>query len=136
MSLMPWDAQAFDVLVPAMNAQHERLVAIMNTLYDRHGAGASKQELNSLLVQLRDATVAHFADEERFFDSVGFPGAAAHKRIHQKLVADFVRHYEAFAAGDGTLSKEFFNFLKLWLSAHIQHIDRKYGEHSAHQGAA
>ena len=32
--------------------------------------------------------------------------------------------------------KDFFNFLQLWLSAHIKNIDRKYGEHAAQAGRA
>jgi hemerythrin len=135
MSLMDWDLKKFDVSVPAMNRQHEGLVAVMNSLYERHKAKAGKDELDKLLVKLRDLTVKHFHDEETYFDSIGFPLADNHRRIHQKLVEDFVKHYEGFTA-TGVLSDGFFSFLRLWLTSHIMHIDRKYGEFSQQRGAA
>lgn len=132
MSLMPWEPAKFDVLVPDMNKQHQQLVSIMNRLYDRHEAKAGKPELDKILLELRDCTLRHFRDEEAFFDKAGFPGAANHKIIHKKLVEDFTTHYGAFAKGNGEISKEFFNFLRLWLRSHIMHIDRKYGEFVQH----
>jgi len=132
MSLMNWDLQKFDVLVPDMNKQHEHLIAIMNRLYDRADAKAPKAELNRILIELRDYTVKHFQDEEAYMQKVGFPQFENHKRIHQKLVQDFVRYYEEFAAGPGELPSAFFNFLRLWLTSHIMHIDHRYGEFSQH----
>lgn len=130
MALMQWNPQQFDVHVPKMNTQHENLVRLMNQLYDQHQAGARKPELDALLIKLRDLTVQHFNEEEAFLDSIGYPGASTHKKIHQELVTNFGQHYRAFAAGSGEISSDFFGFLKLWLTAHIQHVDRKYGEFS------
>lgn len=130
MSLMEWDAKKFDVLVPEMNRQHEKLVGIMNKLYDRHAAKASKPELNALLVELRDWTIKHFRDEEAVLEKMQFPQFQRHKSIHQKLIEDFTAHYNTFSAGSGAISPGFFEFLRLWLTSHMMHIDRKYGEYS------
>ncbi len=45
-------------------------------------------------------------------------------------------HAAAIEAADGTVTPAFFQFLRLWLSAHIKHIDRKYGEHAAAKAPA
>lgn len=132
MSLMQWDAQKFDVLVPDMNREHQHLIGIMNRLYDAAEAGANKAALDKLLIELRDYTLKHFRDEEAFMAKVGFPHLDNHRRMHQKLVQDFVRYYEEFAAGTGELPKAFFNFLRLWLTAHILNIDHRYGEFVQH----
>jgi hemerythrin len=134
-TLMAWDAQKFDVLVPKMNEQHHKLIDMMNTLYGRAEAKAPKAELQKLLNQLHDYTVMHFREEEALLDQMSFPGATRHKSIHGQLLADFGTHLDAFNKGPGTLSHAFFDFLRLWLSSHIMHIDRKYGEHSRQQGA-
>jgi len=136
MSLMDWDAKKFDVLVPKMNEQHQKLVTIMNKLYDRADAKAPKAELNKLLVELRDWTIKHFREEEQMMQQMNFPKFAQHKSIHDKLLEDFTRHYTAFSAGNGELASAFFDFLRLWLTSHIMHIDRKYGEYTQHRGAA
>ena len=53
-----------------------------------------------------------------------------HKRIHAKLLKDFAAHQAATEAAGGEPSPAFFQFLRLWLSAHIKCIDLKYAEHS------
>ena len=136
MTLMIWDAKKYDVLVPQMNDQHHRLIDMMNRVYDRHAARANKAELNQLLTNLRQYTIQHFDQEERMLESIGFPQLDRHKIIHEQLLADFGKHYDAFAAGTGAISQKFFDFLKLWLTSHIMHIDRKYGEYAAAQDAA
>lgn len=133
---MAWDSAKFDIHVPKMNQQHQKLVGIMNKLYDRHAAKAPKSELNTLLVELRDYTMLHFREEEALLDKIQFPTRDRHKLIHQQLLTDFGNHYNAFVAGSGEISKAFFDFLRLWLTSHIMHIDRKYGEFSTQQGAA
>jgi hemerythrin len=136
MTLMNWDAKKFDILVPKMNDQHEKLITIMNRLYDRHAAKASKPELNKLLIELRDYTIRHFDEEEAMLEHIEFPQLDRHKIIHQQLLDDYTKHYNAFAAGAGAIAPAFFEFLRLWLTAHILHIDRKYGEYSRQRSAA
>lgn len=135
-AVMTWDAKKFDVLVPKMNEQHEVLVGMMNKLYARHDAKAPKSELSRLIAELRDYTLKHFREEEALLESMQFPQLNTHKNIHQKLLEDFSQHFNAFANGPGVLSPAFFDFLRLWLSAHIMHIDRKYGEYSHGRSAA
>lgn len=136
MSLMDWDAGKFDVLVPKMNEQHHRLVNIMNQLYDRHAEGAAKPALDKLLVQLRDFTIKHFREEEAMLEQMQFPSLSRHKLIHESLLQEFGKHYDAFSKGNGEISSAFFDYLRLWLTSHIMHIDRKYGEFSKQQSVA
>ena len=135
MNLMDWDATKFDIHVPKMNSQHQKLVGIMNRLYDRHHAKAPKAELDKIVLELRDYTVLHFREEEALLDKLEFPQRQVHKSIHQKLLEDFGTHYQAFAA-TGLLSEKFFDFLRLWLTSHILHIDRKYGDYAQQQHVA
>lgn len=129
MTLMPWDEKKFDVHVPKMNAQHHGLVDVMNKLYDRAAAKAPKAELSKLITELKQRTVQHFRDEEALLASVNYPQLESHKSIHAQLLEDFGKHSNAFETGPGVVAAEFFNFLKLWLTAHIMHIDRKYSGH-------
>jgi len=137
MTLMNWDEKKFDVLVPKMNEQHHKLVDIMNHLYDRSAAKAPKAELNTIILELKQWTVKHFREEEEMLQKMQFPQFAMHKSIHDTLLDNFTRHYNTFNAGAGELTPEFFEFLRLWLTSHIMHIDRKYGDYSQqHKGAA
>lgn len=127
MAVFAWDPKLYDVGVAAMNNQHQGLIKLMNLIHDRNAAGASKDELAKLLGQLAELTTRHFKDEEAYMDSVKFADVKTHKLIHVKLLTDFGAHVEKFAAGDGRISQDFFNFLSLWLRSHIQHLDARYG---------
>ena len=126
-----WDAEKFSVLVDAMDREHQNLIAIMNELHERHGAGASTAELAIIVKRLGDYTAQHFADEEKHMAAIAFPGLKVHARIHADMLGKVAAHYQRFQKGDGYLPPEFFDFLVLWLGAHIQGIDRKYAEHRA-----
>ncbi len=136
MSLMDWNAKQFDVLVPKMNDQHHKLVDMMNKLYERAHAKAGKTELSQLISQLAQFTVRHFREEEDMMEAMHFPELPRHKMIHQKLLEDFSFHQNSFNQGNGALSPAFFDFLKLWLTSHIMHIDRKYGDFSQQKKSA
>lgn len=127
--IITWDKSLLTVYVEAMDREHEMLIAIMNKLYDRHGANAPAAELGRLLKELGDFTVKHFADEERYMASIGYAGLDTHKLIHAELLKTFTKHAETFAKTK-KLDEDFFLFLKMWLKAHIQGIDRRYGEPS------
>lgn len=125
-----WDKDKLTVFVEQMDAEHQVLIDLMNTLHREHEAGAGKDAVGRALTALVDYTVKHFADEEAYMESVDFPGIGTHKAIHKSLLEKLEAYGAEFAAGDGTLTDEFFGFLKQWLVAHIQGIDRKYGNHA------
>ena len=134
MSLMDWSS-SLDIGVQSMNREHQHLLVIMNKLYDRHEAKAQASELKSLLKELAEYTVKHFADEEAYFDSIEYPDSVKHKLIHKDLLSKFAIHQANFEK-TGTLDQSIFAFLTMWLSAHIQGIDSKYGAHAKALGQA
>jgi hemerythrin len=128
LSLLDW-SKSLDIGVDAMNSEHKVLLAIMNKLYDRNEAKADRAELKALLKELGDYTVKHFTDEEAYLLSIQFPELEKHKLIHKSLLEKFAAHMTEFNKS-GVLEESFFGFLKMWLSAHIQGIDMKYGDYA------
>lgn len=133
MTLFTWDSKKYDVLVEEMNHQHHLIVDAMNALYDRSHAGAGKAELARLLEHLEAITVRHFREEEAMLTRQRYPQVEIHKGIHARLLKELAAHRQEFAAGPGVFTREFFDYLELWLRSHIMHIDRKYGEHFAQE---
>ena len=126
MTIFEWDQAKFTVSVTAMDDEHKKLIALMNALYDVNQKGGDKAALKGPLKALVDYTVKHFADEEAYMASVNFPDLKLHQGIHKSLldrVGQFAQEFEA----EGKFSEDFFSFLKVWLTAHIQGVDRKYG---------
>ena len=120
---------AYDLGVTAMNDEHKVLITIMEKLYQQHEAKATFNTLRATINELQDYTVKHFDDEEKFMDSINYPDLKVHKIIHADLLKKFAKHKENFLDSK-EIEGSFFNFLQLWLSAHIQGIDMKYADHS------
>jgi len=134
MALLQWKQQ-FELGVAPMDLEHKGLVDAMNDVHALDQRGAGKQAVGTALRHLMDLTVKHFADEEAHMEKVAFPDRSRHARIHKDMLRRVGEHYEAFEKGDGSVSKEFYDFLVHWLAAHICHIDRKYADHPAPVGA-
>jgi hemerythrin len=128
MSLMEWNSN-LDIGVDAMNDEHKVLLKYMNQLFDLYHAKADYGRQKTVLDQLKDATIKHFTQEEAYMEKIGFEGIASHKIIHKQLLEKFTVHYQEFEQKQ-QFNEGFFTFLKMWLSAHIQGIDIKYGEFS------
>jgi len=127
MPLMEWN-QKMAVGVALLDADHQKLVQLINDLYDAMKDGHSKEVLGSILDRLVDYTKFHFAHEERFFAQTEYPGAVAHKKEHDALAKQVLEVQTKYKGGAyGTLSLDVMNFLKEWLVNHIQGSDKKYG---------
>lgn len=125
-SFFKWDQERLSTHVEAMDNEHKKLINIMNKLYERYEAKASKAEIGAVVRELASWTVTHFDHEEKFFDTLPYSQAAVHKKIHKDLIARLQGHQAEFEK-TGTLTPAFFQFLKTWLTAHIMGIDTKYG---------
>ena len=129
MPLMEWNPK-LSVGVDLLDKDHQKLVKMINDLYEAMKAGHGKESLGPILNGLVDYTKIHFAHEEKFFDQTKYPAAAAHKREHDALTKQVLAVQTKFNSGEtGTLSLEVMNFLRDWLVNHIQGSDKKYSPH-------
>ncbi|WP_374029306.1 bacteriohemerythrin [Bdellovibrio bacteriovorus] len=133
-SFFKWDQERLTTHVDAMDNEHKKLIDIMNRLYERSEAKASKNELSAIVRELVSWTITHFDHEEKFFDTLPYSHAAVHKKIHKDLIERLKGHQAEFDK-TGSLSPAFFQFLKTWLTAHIMGIDTKYGVIAAQKSA-
>ena len=124
-----WDAARLSLDVPDMDRDHQVLIACMNKLHDLHEAGATPHEVIAALDKLITVTKKHFSDEEAFMERIGYDGRRVHGGVHRQLLERLAGYAEAYRR-DRQLTPEFFQFLKMWLSAHIRGIDMKYADFS------
>lgn len=125
-----WDASIYGINVPEMDREHQVLIGHMNTVHKLHESRAGRTVIAAALDKLVAYTRRHFADEEAYMSRTGFPGLAVHAGIHRQLL-ERIGAFAAEFCRTGTLSDEFFVFLKMWLKAHICGIDIKYAQRSA-----
>lgn len=129
MSFLSW-TPILQVGVNAMDEEHKVLIGLMNDLHSANEKQAAHADLRRILTALVDYTKKHFADEEKYLESISYPELAVHKVVHQQLLSKLAENQKAFEAQQGPVPAAMFDFLNLWLNAHIKGIDMKYGAFS------
>lgn len=134
MALVIWN-EKLSVGVRSIDDQHKKLVTLINQLHDAMMSGRGKEAVGPVLKGLIDYTKSHFKYEEDLFARTGYGDAAAHKKEHDDLVRRVVELQRVYdEKGPAVLTIQVMNFLKEWLTAHIQGSDVKYAPHLTSKG--
>ena len=123
-------ADAYSVGVAAMDAQHKKLVGMINQLADCHAGRdrTSSETFHQVLRAMFEYTQVHFRAEETYLQEIGYPQRAAHLGEHDAFVEKMTAY--SMAAADGTHDcAGAYRYLKEWLLAHILSSDMKYRDY-------
>jgi hemerythrin-like metal-binding protein len=134
MALLTWN-KTYSVGVQKIDSQHIVLFTILNDLHEAMMKGQAQSLTGTLLHKLADYTQTHFAEEEAMMAAAKYPGLADHKLKHRvlfKQVEDFVLLYDK---GEISLNVKLLNFLRDWLTNHIQKVDMAYSACLIQHGA-
>ncbi len=124
--LFVWNA-SFETGVSKMDAQHVKLVGMVNDLYRAMRQQKAKEVMNGIVDGLISYTAKHFKDEEVVMERAGYPDIDKHKEIHVSLVSKVLEVQKNLHSGQGAVGMDLLNFLKDWLVKHIKGTDKKYG---------
>jgi hemerythrin-like metal-binding protein len=132
MAFYEWD-NSMSVGVNASDDDHKQLIDMINRLHEGMRNGQGKEVLGKILDDLVKYTKFHFAREEEFFDRTGYP-ALDHKNAHKELVKQVEELESRYKSGESALSIETLDFLRDWLTVHIQGTDKKYSSYLNEHG--
>jgi hemerythrin-like metal-binding protein len=127
MAFFTWK-DSYSVGVKEMDTQHQKLVDIINRLYDAMSAGKGSTVVGPILIEMVEYTKFHFVAEEKLMTIHAYPGLLSQKGEHKRFVDKTLEYQEQLKAGKMTMSLDIMNFLKDWLSNHILVTDMKYKE--------
>jgi hemerythrin-like metal-binding protein len=126
MALLTWNSK-YSVGVKPLDSQHTVLFGLLNDLHAAMLKGQAQSLTGPLLKKLVAYTHTHYKDEEAMMTAAKYPGLADHKIKHR----DLIKQVEDFAArherGEVTVNLQLMNFLRDWLTNHIQKTDHEYG---------
>jgi hemerythrin len=128
MDLIAWN-DGFSVNIKEIDEQHKKLIKLINDLNSAMGSGKGKDVLGSVLTGLVEYTKIHFAAEEGLMQKHQYPAYQSHKILHDALTKQVVDVTNKFQEGKSIVTIEVMNFLKDWLTNHIQNTDKKYTAH-------
>lgn len=125
-----WDNGKYGLDVREMDAEHQKLIALMNTLrvlYEKH-AGAA--ELGEALGELATYTAKHFADEEAYMTKIEYPELRVHAGVHAQLRVFDLRHVRLFIGEVlGGISRQLTQRLTQLRGASVLFIQNAQGVH-------
>jgi len=118
--------EALSVGDTAIDQQHQRLIQIINDLHEAMRTQTARAQLGQLLDQLIAYTHEHFSYEEGRLQACGYPHLKGHQRLHADLLGQVGELKTKFNRGKRAMNIELMNFLKTWLTDHIQKTDKRY----------
>jgi hemerythrin-like metal-binding protein len=135
MALLSWSSK-YSVGVQSMDSQHTVLFGLLNDLHSAMMKGQAQSTTGPLLRKLANYAHEHFAAEEAIMASTRYPDLAQHRIKHRDLSKQVEEFAARFDRGESTLNLHLLNFLRDWLTNHIQKVDHGYSawmnEHGVH----
>jgi hemerythrin-like metal-binding protein len=133
MKVIQW-SQEFSVGIPAMDAQHQELIAILNDLLRAGHVGAGSETVSEMLSRMREYATRHFHSEEALLDKHGFPDLGHHRQEHQQYRRKIADLCLKAMEKDETVSEELLDYLSWWWQHHILEEDMKYAKFFRERG--
>jgi hemerythrin len=127
MALIQWSDE-LSVGVRELDAQHQRLIQMINELNDAMLQGKGKDALSEVIAGLHQYARTHFASEEKLFAEHGYPDAEKHKNEHDYFVGKVDEFKSELEQGRLGLSIKVAQFLSGWLQNHIKVVDKQYSQ--------
>jgi hemerythrin len=88
-------------------------------------SGQRREAIGSVIAEMIDYTISHFAFEEALMEDAQYEFYHAHKRIHELFVGRAGEYKKRFDA-DEDIVDELFDVLKRWLFNHIRNDDKAF----------
>jgi hemerythrin len=110
--------------IDIIDAQHMQLLDYLNKL-DTARSTANTAMIKTVIDDLSDYTISHFAFEEALMEQAQYSYVNAHKSVHKTFIKRVESFTQRFIEGEDIV-EEFYGLLKRWLLNHIQRDDMAY----------
>ncbi|MCJ1886095.1 bacteriohemerythrin [Pseudomonas sp. LA21] len=125
MAYLVWQDD-LDTGIQVIDTQHKRIVEMINQLHDAQ-AQHDRALLGSVIEELVDYTLSHFAFEETLLEDSGYLFTRAHKKVHELFIKRVSDYRMRFESGED-VADELKGLLGRWLFNHIRSDDANYVE--------
>jgi hemerythrin len=126
MPMLNWNS-TMRIGITVFDKQHQRLADAINELQTAVEAGRDRSATGPLLEKLAADTRAHFNEEEAMMASSRYPPARLHALKHQSLLEKLDAFLARYGEGGLPMNQHSLNFLREWITTHIQSEDLNFG---------
>ena len=120
----------------AIDEQHEKLIEVMNTLYQSLHSQTHGEMEKQTLVELIDYTNYHFSAEKKLMEENGYPDKEEHLARHREFVAKLKELCSKHQKENIEVSRDIIAFLTGWIVNHIMEVDKRLGTFLKEKGVA
>jgi len=126
MASLMWN-HSCTVGVQAMDDQHGILLDALNELRVALLKGTECSTVRAMLGRVNELMRMHVESEERLLTMYGYPGLAAHKAEHQRLLGRLAQFDVRFEQRQTPAAYELVEYLRKWFTTHTGLAGQKYG---------
>jgi hemerythrin len=123
MAYLTWSAD-LDTGIGEIDNQHKQIMDFINRLDDAR-QHADRAAIISVVDDLVEYSLSHFAFEECLLEDAGYEFVRGHKKVHELFVRRVSSFHERLQRGED-ISHELHSLLYRWLFSHIRHDDHAY----------
>jgi hemerythrin len=116
----------FKLGIQTVDEEHMQLVNMLNSVHNLVSDGKKTQAIEYFSLTLARYVVDHFAHEEAFMKSIGFPQLEDHAKVHENFKKSFIQSLPRLATYDDTAFRAALTDTFTWIINHIGRTDRKY----------
>jgi len=113
--------------VQAMDDQHGILLDALNELRTALLKGTESNVVRAMLARVSELMRLHVESEERLLALYDYPGLAAHKAEHQRLLGRLAQFDVRFEQRQSGAVYELVEYLRKWFTNHTGISGQKYG---------
>jgi hemerythrin len=126
MEKVSWN-EKFRIGIPEIDAQHQKLINMINVLNDIHnGELMEKSSLTLVLLEMMEYLRSHFNTEETLMENATYDDLARHKKEHAVFIDTTIEFSEKMMK-NRFITDALLLFLYNWLTTHILITDQKFG---------
>ena len=126
MAFLQWSPN-LSVGIDFMDADHQKLMELLNELHDLVGPGQVQIAAIDKLDEIIDFAEQHFRLEERLMEESDYEDFEQHRQLHEVLLQDIAALRQYLTTGEKTAGPKTMAFLKEWLMHHIVESDKHLG---------
>jgi len=126
MASLIWN-HACTVGVQSIDDQHGVLLDALNELRLALLHGEDSKSVRAMLKRATELMRLHVESEDKLLALHGFPGLAAHRAEHQRLLGRLAQYDLRFEQRQSASAYELVEYLRKWFTTHTGIAGQKYG---------
>lgn len=119
----------YNVNISIIDEDHRKFIDIANKAIVAKQHNKNTEQIEEILNEMIDHALNHFKTEEKYMIDSNYPEYQYHKEEHLDFSFRTISYLKRVVSGDYQIANEILEYLKQWLSRHIQVSDKKHTDY-------